>query len=117
MTGDLGGTEEKVASRCVVTIEICLNHGSVLENIIYGCHVLIKGRYRRACGVMAISLIIQTVSIRNLKIQGGTFSNSFCDKRIVLNFPTLQKDLSRCSDRGYEIENIPICTHYSFEII
>ena len=48
MTGDLGGTEEKVASRCVVTIEICLNDGSILENIIYGCHVP-KGVWCNGC--------------------------------------------------------------------
>ena len=116
MTGDLGGTEEKVASRCVVTIEICLNDGSILENIIYGCHVLIKGRYRRMGGVMAVSLIRQTISIHK-KIHDGTFSKSFYDKRIELIFPTLQKDLPHCPGRGYENENISVHTHYNLKII
>ena len=117
MTGDLGGTEEKVVSRCVVTIEICQNDGSILENIIYGCHVLIKGRYRRACGVMVLSLIRQIICIHK-KIHEGTFVNSFQDKSINLFLQHYGK-ISHTDLTAGMRSKIYICnrTHYNFEVL
>ena len=114
MTGDLGGTEGKVASWCVVTIEICQNDGSILENIIYGCHVLIKGRYRRACGVIVLSLIRQTISILK-KVHSWGHVNSFLDKSIDHSFTTLQKDHLHWLDCGNEIENLHIYAIYPLQ--